>query len=130
MKISSLLRWIGIAANGLICAAATIAVLVGTAPLGILLLLVPAALSLLALLPRLPNLAATILASLTNGLLLLIGLFSVVGLGDYGVSPLDVAAAWGGAVFVPAISVLSVLVWRVAAQSNNSSKPNPLRGSA
>ncbi|NZA26257.1 hypothetical protein H0E84_07645 [Luteimonas sp. SJ-92] len=84
----------------------------------------------LALVPRSPNLAVTILTSLANGLLVLIGLFAVVGLGDYGISPFEVASAWVGAVIVPAINVLAVLVWRVAAQSNNSFKPKPLRGSA
>jgi hypothetical protein len=125
MKISSALRWLGISVNGLLCAAALITVLAGVAPVGFLILLAPATLVLLALLPSSPNLAITILACLASGFLILIGLFAVVGLGDYGLSSFDVAIAWTAALIVPAISPLSVLVWRVASQSNNSFKPNP-----
>ena len=131
MALHLAVRWLGIAANGAVCLAALVVVLAGSAPTSTLLTLVPAALSLWALLPSSPKLVATILASLANALVLLVGLFAVVGLGDYGVSPLVVALAWVGAVLVPALSVTAVVTWGfVAAQSNKSFKPNPLRGSA
>lgn len=130
MKTSSALRWAGIAVNGLLYAAAVLVVLAGTAPLGAFLVFAPVALSLWALLPKSPSLAATILGSLANGLLLLIGLFAVVRLGDYGVSSFDISLAWISAVLIPVINILSVLVRRAAAQSSNSFIPNPQQGGA
>lgn len=123
MKISSMLRWFGIGTNGLLCIAAALAALAGTIPAAALLALAPVALSLLALVPNSPNLVATLLASLANALLLLIGLFAVVGLGDYGISPSAVALAWTGMVLAPAVNVVLVPVWRAAAQSSNSLTP-------
>ncbi len=130
MKISSALRWLGISVNGLLCAAAVLAILAGAAPVGLLLLLAPAILVLLALLPSSPNLAITILACLASGLLILVGLFAVVGLGNYGLSTFDLVIAWTFALVLPVINLLSVFVWRTASQSNNSFKPMPPRGTA
>ena len=108
-----MLRWSGVTVSAALLVAASAGIIVGLG-VGPYVMLVTAILLLLALLPTSPRRVVFELATFSNGLLFLFGVFAIPELGKYDFSAAQVTIVWAATLFAPVVNWLALLSRRNA----------------